>query len=185
MSSHSSNALTDIVAIAGTAPPTTNANNSAVTPVRNGDGSPIAESINASQDAPHESESDLSDYKGALPAATTSLSTATDPDEQPDFDVPDADSPTQSDNEDVNASDDGDYEMDQSPPPPQNGPIQSSSSPDPHRPSSKRKAVHDNDEYIKANPELYGLRRSVCLLNGCCNHWLTVFLRPDQLNRRL
>lgn len=156
------NAQTDIVALAGSAPPATDLNIPALTLHQNGHQSPYNDSINASEDAPHESESDLSDPKDALPAAVTSLSTATSPDHQSDFDIQDAES-LQSDDDDARASEDADYEMDQSPPPLQNSPSQASASPASPRPSSKRKAVHDGDDYIKANPELYGLRRSVCM----------------------
>lgn len=75
---------------------------------------------------------------------------------------------------DDNASDDGDFDMQQSSPSRHEDqddleviddvlptPTRASSS-DSSRPP-KRKAKVDEDEYIKANPELYGLRRSVCL----------------------
>lgn len=60
-----------------------------------------------------------------------------------------------------NASDDGDFDMQDSPPSHNEDAAEGNiSSTDSNR-ASKRKASLDEDEYIKANPELYGLRRSV------------------------
>lgn len=70
-----------------------------------------------------------------------------------DSDVSDAD----------NASDDGDFDMQLSPASQHEDVAEDgASSPDSSR-GSKRKAPIDDDQYIKANPELYGLRRSVWL----------------------
>jgi chromodomain-helicase-DNA-binding protein 1 len=75
---------------------------------------------------------------------------------------------------DDNASDDGDFDMQQSSPSQHEDQeelealddgiptITRASSSDSSRPA-KRKAKIEEDEYIMANPELYGLRRSVWL----------------------
>ena len=62
-----------------------------------------------------------------------------------------------------NASEDADFDMHESVHSPQggNGELDRDSSPDSSLPS-KRKAPVSEDDFIKANPELYGLRRSVC-----------------------
>ena len=62
-----------------------------------------------------------------------------------------------------NASDDADFDMEDDLPSPQtdgaaNGAASSSQA---SSRAAKRKAGTGEDEYIKANPELYGLRRSV------------------------
>lgn len=60
-----------------------------------------------------------------------------------------------------NASDDADFDMEESLPSQNDDPVdERASSTDSNR-ASKRKAPVAEDEYIKANPELYGLRRSV------------------------
>jgi chromodomain-helicase-DNA-binding protein 1 len=66
----------------------------------------------------------------------------------------------ESDND--NASEDADFDMEDSVPSPQSdvAPEERSSSRESRR-APKRKAAVEEDEYIKANPELYGLRRSV------------------------
>ncbi|KAI5465964.1 SNF2 family chromodomain-helicase DNA-binding protein [Mariannaea sp. PMI_226] len=59
-----------------------------------------------------------------------------------------------------NASDDADFDMEESAPSQNDNAVeQRASSTDSNR-TSKRKAPIGEDEYIKANPELYGLRRS-------------------------
>lgn len=82
------------------------------------------------------------------------------------------------------ASGDADFDMQESPPS-QNedeAPVDRPSSSDSSR-APKRKAVVDEHEFMKANPELYGLRRSVC---SRVNHWkarkLTYLTRLDREN---
>ena len=68
--------------------------------------------------------------------------------------------------EDALGSDDGDYDMDDSPQPAANV----SPSPSSHHSTEtlgKRKAEADEDDYMLNNPELYGLRRSVRRLSLC------------------
>ena len=68
--------------------------------------------------------------------------------------------------EEMDADADGDYDI-ETPPEAPSSPSASehSSSEDSIRPP-KRKALHDED-FIMNNPELYGLRRSVCLQTPC------------------
>lgn len=69
-----------------------------------------------------------------------------------------------SDNSSIaNASEDADFDMQESVASQQDddGERECETSPDSSR-ASKRKAAVSEDEFIKANPELYGLRRSVC-----------------------
>lgn len=75
------------------------------------------------------------------------------------------------------ASHDADFEMQNDLPSPQDHddePRGRESSTDSHQ-ASKRKASFDEEEYIRANPELYGLRRSVShaqpLKNFHPGHW--------------
>ncbi|KAH9903966.1 P-loop containing nucleoside triphosphate hydrolase protein [Xylariomycetidae sp. FL2044] len=66
-----------------------------------------------------------------------------------------------SDNEDNNASDDADFDMEDSPAAsPSDAPRDDVSSSNGSRRAPKRKAAVEEDEYIRENPELYGLRRS-------------------------
>jgi len=67
-----------------------------------------------------------------------------------------------SDSENDNSSDDGDFDAAESPASPRsNGEDVRASSPE-SRPAPKRKAAHViEDEFMRENPELYGLRRSV------------------------
>lgn len=111
----------------------------------------------------HQSDSDLSDVHDNA-AVPVSSSPSPDPNDStgyingaPDF------AESDSSGDDNNASDDADFDMDDD----AASIVQSdgagdahSSSNDSQRPS-KRKVAAREDEYIKANPELYGLRRSV------------------------
>ncbi|KAM5380488.1 hypothetical protein ACJA88_004817 [Fusarium oxysporum] len=59
-----------------------------------------------------------------------------------------------------NASDDGDFDMEESLPSQNEDAMEDRDSSTDSNRASKRKAPVEEDEYIKANPELYGLRRS-------------------------
>lgn len=109
------------------------------------------------------SDSDLSDVRDNA-AGLASSSPSPDPNDStgymngaPDF------AESESSGDDNNASDDGDFDMDDDAASVAQsdgaGDVHSSSN-DSQRPT-KRKAVAREDDYIKANPELYGLRRSV------------------------
>lgn len=62
-----------------------------------------------------------------------------------------------------NASDDGDFDMQPSPASHHEEAADDRASSSDSNRGSKRKAPVDDEDYIKANPELYGLRRSVRL----------------------
>lgn len=62
-----------------------------------------------------------------------------------------------------NASDDADFDMEESAPSQNGDAVEERASSSDSTRASKRKAPVGEDEYIKANPELYGLRRSVRL----------------------
>ncbi|KAF6814589.1 chromodomain helicase [Colletotrichum sojae] len=112
--------------------------------------------------AGHQSDSDLSDVRDNA-AGLASSSPSPDPNDStgymngaPEF------AESESSGDDNNASDDGDFDMDdgvasiaQS-----DGAGDAHSSSDDSQRPSKRKAATGEDEYIKANPQLYGLRRS-------------------------
>jgi chromodomain-helicase-DNA-binding protein 1 len=129
-----------------------------VIPLSNGRGSPLVNSALTNDDAPYDSESDLSEVAipiidEPLPAPAANHLTAVD----------ENDSDASHSSEDVqDASDDADFDIDESPAPVASNPRReaSSSSSESRRPA-KRKAGVDEDEHILANPELYGLRRSV------------------------
>lgn len=134
------------------------------------------------------SESDLSDMNDNTAPAAFSSSPALDQSLQ---DVePEPDSPAgaeSSDNDDNNASDDADFDMEDSPAPSQSdAPQDETSTSNSSRRAPKRKAGADEDDYIRENPELYGLRRSVCKSNHCCKLLLTSLFSPAlRSSRRL
>jgi chromodomain-helicase-DNA-binding protein 1 len=80
------------------------------------------------------------------------------------------------------ASHDGDFDMEESAPSPpdheehEHHQLERASSSDSIA-NTKRKAEFDEEEYIRANPELYGLRRSV--LQSCA---AKIFLGPTCAN---
>lgn len=114
-----------------------------------------------SDDAPYDSESDLSDIREP-PAADTSPSTSTTPQQQSEFGHQDLESSASSEAGDHDASDDADFDIEERPAaaPTNNARNYRSTSRDSRR-LSKRKLGFEDDEHIMANPELYGLRRSV------------------------
>jgi chromodomain-helicase-DNA-binding protein 1 len=131
----------------------------------NGQQSPRSPSASPKIASRRSSISEHSDDNGARPIAA-SPSPSPDPDDETiyingghDF-AESSNSPDQN-----NASDDGDFDMDDDALNAQSdgGDVAAdarSSSGDSQQ-SLKRKASQDEDRYIKANPELYGLRRSV------------------------
>jgi chromodomain-helicase-DNA-binding protein 1 len=131
--------------------------------------------------AQYDSESDLSDV-AAPPAAEASLSTPPSANQQSDFGHQDAES-TRSSSPEADPSDDGDFDMDEevSAGPATNAKDRSTSI-ESRRPP-KRKLGAEEDEHILANPELYGLRRSV-RCPSICQSWnqLTIAYRADRLN---
>lgn len=144
-------------------------------PKSNGHLPPLVNSMTITDDAPYESDSDLSDVREPPPVAATSLSAGSTPNRRSEFGHEDIESEQPSEDDD-NASDDGDFDMEDSPAVALShvSHNERSSSHDSRRPQ-KRKLGVEEDEHIKANPELYGLRRSVCFLilsspitTNCC-----------------
>jgi hypothetical protein len=110
----------------------------------------------------HQSDSDLSDVQEPPPARPSS-SPEPEPVELTGELADGQDFAESEDSSDGNASDDADFDMEDDVPSPQSEPAADdaeSSSRDSSR-AAKRKAATNEDAYIKANPELYGLRRSV------------------------
>lgn len=123
----------------------------------NGHSSPLQDSALTTQDAPYASDSELSE--AAVP--NRSPSPASSPNNQSEFGAQDSDDSDASAAELIEQSD-ADFDMEDSPAPQALNTSRQdrSSSAESHRPA-KRKVVVEDDEHIKANPELYGLRRSV------------------------
>lgn len=114
----------------------------------------------------HHSDSDLSDVRDVVvadpearqPAASPQDATAAD-DAGRDAYVSDEDVQSSSTRDD--ASDDGDFDVDEGAPSPQSDrELDQRSASQSSLPSSNRKSPSE-DTYIQQNPELYGLRRSV------------------------
>lgn len=112
-------------------------------------------------DAPYDSESDLSEIREP-PAVDTSPSTSSSPQQQSEFGHQDLESSDSSGQDNNDRSDDADFDIDENPAaaPHHSARINRSTSHDSRRPT-KRKLGFEDGEYILANPELYGLRRSV------------------------
>jgi chromodomain-helicase-DNA-binding protein 1 len=114
---------------------------------------------------PPRSESELSDLND-LP--TTNVSSATPPEQiEPSDDDAIHDMATSELDEDEDAEGEADADFDDESPPPQPaGGMRHDRSPseDSIRPGKRKMEIDDEEEYMKQNPELYGLRRSVCLL---------------------
>ncbi|KAL8733731.1 MAG: hypothetical protein Q9166_001924 [cf. Caloplaca sp. 2 TL-2023] len=107
-----------------------------------------------------DSESDLSEAIDA--PNTASSSSPTQDGENGANDIYKADDSESSHNEDAIGSDDAEYESEHSPPPAvQPAACDTRSSSETSSRSGKRKASVDDDDFILADPELYGLRRSI------------------------
>lgn len=133
----------------------------------NGDNSPDAETPNQITLDDRASESDLSEVNetNALRSSPSSSPSPSPSSNQHESHQPaDPESDESSNDGDNNASDDADFDMEESPAPSQSdGHQDQRSSSNDSRRVPKRKAVNEEDDYIRENPELYGLRRSVCL----------------------
>lgn len=124
-------------------------------------------------DAPHDPESDLSDTGHGPIDAPSPASSA---EHVAEF----GQSDDSSDDDGKDESEDADFDIEESPQPVVER-AQRSSSVESRRPT-KRKLPAEEDPHILANPELYGLRRSVCL--ACCEIFSTadIFFRGDRSN---
>lgn len=127
----------------------------------NGHLSPVGDTSIANDDASYDSGSDLSEIREA-PVIEASPSVSSTPHRPYDFDNEDAESSEESDDNNDNGSDDGDFDVEESiaETTHRSARIDRSSSHDSRRPTKRKLGIED-DQYIKANPELYGLRRSV------------------------
>lgn len=129
-------------------------------PYTNGHISPLAVHVAPTHSSAQHSDSDLSDARE--PAAPEPSSDIDAPGEEYDDDEPMAVESDSSADVDAEGEPDGDYDSDS--PPSEHAPssrAQSVSSQESSRPL-KRKASSEKDDYMTQNPELYGLRRSVC-----------------------
>lgn len=89
---------------------------------------------------------------------------------------------------DDNASDDGDFDMEESLPSQNEDAAEDHASSTDSNQTSKRKAPVEEDEFIKANPELYGLRRSVrCekFSPSTCSYLLTIMQTRPREQRKI
>ena len=112
-------------------------------------------------DAASESGSDLSEIRDArVVAASPSPSRSPSPASQ--YGNDDGEFTQQSEEDNNNVSEDADFDMDESMEDGNNTTARAerSTSQESRRATKRKKGIED-DEYIKANPELYGLRRSV------------------------
>lgn len=116
--------------------------------------------FNAPQTAALESESDLSDADEA-----PNVSSISSHPEAQEIDQISQDQKTSSDSsheEDAAGSDDAEYDMETPPPADHSLPHDELSSSDGSRRQTKRKTGAEQDDFMMNDPELYGLRRSVC-----------------------
>ncbi len=140
--------------------------------ISNGHSSPNAKMSYPNHETASDTASELSDIRDA-PGPEASLSPSSSPAHHSQYGNDDAESSEQSEGDNDNGSDDGDFDMEQgvAEVDHRNQRIDRSSSRDFQRRPTKRKMGMEDDEYIKANPELYGLRRSVCLSTQLCRHF--------------
>lgn len=132
-------------------------------PTANGHLSPLGQNVLTNDDAPYDSESDLSEVANPI---IDEPSPATSTHQQNESDGLASEASDRSESEANNASDDADFDMEESPAPAiTNGGHDRSTSVESRRPAKRKLGVED-DEHILANPELYGLRRSVCNNHG-------------------
>jgi chromodomain-helicase-DNA-binding protein 1 len=123
----------------------------------------LANSTLTNDDAPYDSESDLSEV--AIPMIDET-SPATSSNHQSEFGGQETDA-SDSSPENHNESDDADFDMEDSPAPAATNASRDdrSTSIESRRPAKRKLGVEN--EHILANPELYGLRRSVCGILCC------------------
>jgi len=134
-------------------------NSQTVLPLSNGHTSPSAGPIFTNDDAPYDSESDLSEVAIPLVDEPSPASSNNHPSE---FGAQDTEASDSSAAEARDESEDAEFDMEDSPAPaPTNGGRHDRSTSTESRHPAKRKLGVREDEHILANPELYGLRRSV------------------------
>lgn len=158
--------ITDIVVSQQAAlPSSVTMSASPVSSPANGHVSPVANTVSVQLLDPEPSDSDLSDAPAADIESPSSNSPGDVDQAGADARADDFDDPSSSSEED--APNDGDFDdvAEHASPGSHNGEIEaaaSAASSDDSRTTSKRKADPiDEDDFIRDNPELYGLRRSV------------------------
>jgi hypothetical protein len=172
--------LIKLLTSSSSAPPssTTLLKSTSALPLLNGHVSPLASSTLTNDDAPYDSESDLSEVAKSI---VDEPSPAPSRNRQSEFGAQDTDASESSAAEVQDESDDADFDMEDSPPhtAPDRARQERSTSVESRRPAKRKLGLED--EHILANPELYGLRRSVCY-----RQWwvysitlLTVFTGPS------
>jgi chromodomain-helicase-DNA-binding protein 1 len=124
-------------------------------PLPNGHTSQFENSTLPNDDAPYDSESDLSEV--AMPIVEEA-SPATSSNHQSEFGGQETDA-SESSAENHDESEDADFDIDDTAPSAAANDRRSTSI-ESRRPAKRKVAVED--EHILANPQLYGLRRSVC-----------------------
>ena len=152
--------MTKLLTSSSSAPPssTTLLNPTPALPLLNGHTSPLPISTLTNDDAPYDSESDLSEVANPI---VDEPSPAPSTNHQSEFGAQETDASESSAVEAQDESDDADFDMEDTPPPPVPGGRhqERSTSAESRRPAKRKLDLED--EHILANPELYGLRRSV------------------------
>lgn len=129
----------------------------------NGHDQSFARSSPSNDDAPGESESELSDVGNP----TVDEPSPAPSNHRPEFGAQDPDASEESSPEDQEQSDDADFDEEDTPAATAlNGQrSERSSTVESSRPTKRKAGGTDQDRYMLENPELYGLRRSVGLTN--------------------
>ena len=152
-------------------------------PYTNGHTTPLAVHAAPAQSPSQHSDSHLSDTQP--PAVAEASSDVDAPGDDDDDDEPMAADSDSSEDVDAEGEPDADYDSDS--PPSEHAPssrAQSVSSQESSRPN-KRKASSDKDDYMTQNPELYGLRRSVCASRPLRENLLTELQGRARPSRRI
>lgn len=129
-------------------------------PYSNGHLSPPSSNLHTTEAMTSASESDLSD--AIDPPIATSISSEASRQERNGNSLDPTGSIDSLHEEDAVGSEDADYDMETSQPADAGSPGDARSSSQDSRRTGKRKAEAEHEEYMLENPELYGLRRSVC-----------------------
>lgn len=119
----------------------------------NGHDSPLQNPALTNDDAPYDSESDLSEVVNPIVDAP---SPATSANHQSEFGHSD---PSDSSAGEAQEDEDADFDIEESPAPAASERDERSTSTESRRPAKRKQATED--QHMLANPELYGLRRSV------------------------
>ena len=131
----------------------------------NGHSSDVDDDLLRPPSQPLRSESPLSDINDIPTTTISSVTGDEDADASDDDAIHDMATSELDDDEDAPGEEDADFDEETPPPQAADDMRQDSSSSEGSLRPGKRKAdMIDDEQYMKQNPELYGLRRSVCLL---------------------